>query len=90
MGLYVEQGCFPGNCAVEEKSPGFQVGKVPGLKQFILHHHQKLLPETAAKNCCGKSDRPNPTPYPTSCRLSFPFCRGGSPCVPRRAAAGAS
>lgn len=27
---------------------------------------------------------------PTSCHLSFPFWRGGSPCLPCRAAAGAS
>ena len=67
------------------EEPVCRVGAAPGLKQVILHHHQKLLPKTAVESLTGLI----PTP-PTSCRLSFPFCRGGSPCVPCRAAAGAS
>ena len=67
------------------EEPGCRVGAAPGLKQVILHHHQKLLTKTAVESLTGLI----PTP-PTSCRLSFPFCRGGSPCVPCRTAAGAS
>lgn len=60
------------------EEPGCWVGAVPGLKQVILHHHQKLLTKTAVeslKNCCGKSDRPNPN-TPHLLPPQFPFLQG--------------
>ena len=76
----MEQGYFPGNCLGGEE-PGCRVGAAPGLKQVILHHHQKLLPKTAVESLTGLI--PTPPPPAASVSLSagvdHPVCLAGLP-----------